>query len=124
LEVLAFLVRGKISCDLEVRGVGTPLELAAALGSLPIVTFLLKHGARANGGRTRTPRPLEAACFGRHSEAVSALLKAGADPEIVLRAPPSSVARVRSDIFRLLVDTMDRNGRTVSKEIRQLYRKP
>ncbi len=71
------------------------LNLAAGRGHAEVVRLLLAHGADENGLGDRGALPLSQACFNACSDAVRALLEAGADPRRMDRdfeAPPLWVA--------------------------------
>ena len=56
----------------------TPLQLAASVGSVPVVNRLIAAGADVDAADSRGRTPLHAAAWNGHLEVVTTLLKAGA----------------------------------------------
>jgi len=89
IELLAWLIdRGwdvnttlGDSCDTELERHGRPIDIAAAIGNIEVVRFLLKHGADINGtGSNGHFNPIRLASERPDTEMLVFLLAHGADP--------------------------------------------
>jgi ankyrin repeat protein len=86
---------------------GQPLVWAASAGQIPMVKWLLDHGAAINSVRDRTSgaaSPLTAAVRRRDPALVELLLERGADPNVPGDALQTAVFAGRAEIVKLLLD--------------------
>jgi ankyrin repeat protein len=79
-DVVKVLVRARASLEKRDAKGFTAIDQAVGQGSLKIVEFLLKSGAKANS-RNANGTPLHTACAWRRLQIARLLLQHGADPE-------------------------------------------
>jgi ankyrin repeat protein len=80
LETVRKLV-DEVACSTHVRNVAneTPLFVASASGSVPVVAYLLSRGAQLHCRASRGRTPLHAACAHGHIDMVRFLIEQGCD---------------------------------------------
>ena len=77
------LLVAKADTEAEDHEGGTPLMLAAAAGSAPLVRLLLEEGAKVDAVDSRGLSPMEIALRGSHDECVMVLRDALEDGRVL-----------------------------------------
>lgn len=87
---------------------GSPIQVAARLGHLEVVEFLIAAGANVNVG-TLLSTPLLDAIATQHFEIALKLIEAGADPDLTAEfdcVPPIAIAAIQGSatVMQALID--------------------
>jgi len=108
------VVHDLIALGANPNGVGVtspPLPTAAAKGDVPLITFLVQHGAKVDKVDANGQTALEAAVREHKLDAVRALLASGSNPNVVI-GPGGAT------ILDLVAGSSDPTDQAIAKELR------
>ena len=109
-DVIKVLVRARASMEKRDAEGFTAIDQAVGQGSLKIVAFLLKSGAKANS-RSANGTPLHTACAWRRPRIARLLLQHGANPNAIDedgRKPSDFVTSAKTASDRALIKMLTR----------------